>query len=96
MKPARSFEVKQTRRAGRSLPGTLCRYSGRVVIDRVFVKRTWRSRAGLSRSELGERMETARSVVARLESGRARPSTRTLEKVAKATGTRLRIAFDPA
>ena len=41
-------------------------------------------------------METTQSVVARLESGRARPSTRTLEKFARATGTRLRIAFDPA
>ena len=55
-----------------------------------------RSRAGLTQSELAERMETTQSVVARLESGRARPSTRTLEKFARATGTRLRIAFDPA
>ncbi len=55
-----------------------------------------RSRAGLTQSELAERMETTPSVVARLESGRARPSTRTLEKFARATGTRLRIAFDPA
>ena len=54
-----------------------------------------RSRAGLTQSELAERMETTQSVVARLESGRARPSTRTLEKFARATGTRLRIAFDP-
>ena len=41
-------------------------------------------------------MKTTQSVVARLESGRAHPSARTLEKVARATGTRLRIAFDPA
>jgi len=54
-----------------------------------------RTRAGLTQSELAERMETTQSVVARLESGRARPSTRTLEKFARATGTRLRIAFDP-
>ena len=32
--------------------------------------------------------------VARLESGRTPPSTRTLEKVARATGTRLRSQFD--
>ena len=55
-----------------------------------------RSRAGLTQSELTERMETTQSEVARLESGRTRPSTRTLEKFARATGTRLRIAFDPA
>ena len=33
---------------------------------------------------------------ARLESGRVSPSTRTLEKVARATGARLRIHFDPS
>ena len=55
-----------------------------------------RSRAGLTQSELAERMDTTQSVVARLESGRVLPSTRTLEKIARATGTRLRIAFDPA
>lgn len=55
-----------------------------------------RTRAGLTQSELAERMETTQSVVARLESGRVLPSTRTLEKIARATGTRLRIAFDPA
>ena len=43
-----------------------------------------------------ERLATTQSVVARLESGRVSPSTRTLEKVARATGTRLRIHFDPA
>ena len=55
-----------------------------------------RTRAGLTQSELAERMETTQSVVARLESGRVLPSTRTLERIARATGTRLRIAFDPA
>ena len=39
-------------------------------------------------------MKTTQSAVARLESGRTPPSTRTLEKVARATGTRLRIQFD--
>ncbi len=55
-----------------------------------------RIRARLTQAELAERMATTQSVVARLESGRAHPSTRTLEKVARATGTRLRIHFDPA
>ena len=55
-----------------------------------------RGRAGLTQSEPAERMETTQSVMARLESGRVLPSTRTLEKFARATGTRLRIAFDPA
>ena len=55
-----------------------------------------RTQAHLTQAELAERMVTIQSVVARLESGRACPSTRTLEKAARATGTRLRIHFDPA
>ncbi len=55
-----------------------------------------RTRAKLTQAELAQRMNTTQSVVARLESGRTRPSTRTLEKIARATRTRLRISFDPA
>lgn len=54
-----------------------------------------RTRAGLTQEELAQRMKTTQSVVARLEGGRARPSTRTLEKIAHATGTRLKISFEP-
>ncbi len=39
-------------------------------------------------------METTQSVVARRESGRVSPPTKTLERFAKATCTRLRIEFD--
>ena len=53
-----------------------------------------RTRAGLTQAELAARMKTTQSAIARLESGRIPPSTRTLEKVAQATGTRLRIQFD--
>jgi len=54
-----------------------------------------RNRAGLTQSELARRMGTKQPVVARLESGRARPSMRTLERLAKATGSRLLIRFEP-
>jgi DNA-binding XRE family transcriptional regulator/phage-related protein len=50
-----------------------------------------RSAAGLSQAELAERMGTAQSYVARLESGRVLPSTRTFLKVAEATGTQARF-----
>ena len=50
--------------------------------------------AGLTQAQLAERMKTSQSVIARLESGRAHPSTKTLEKIARSTGTRLRITFD--
>ena len=54
-----------------------------------------RTGAGLTQEELARRMETTQSVVARLEGGKVRPSTRTLTKLAAATGTRLRIRFEP-
>jgi transcriptional regulator with XRE-family HTH domain len=54
-----------------------------------------RSRAGLTQQEMARRMGTTQPVVARLESGRTRPSMRTLERVAKATGSRVLIRFEP-
>jgi transcriptional regulator with XRE-family HTH domain len=54
-----------------------------------------RSRAGLTQGELAKRMHTTQSVVARLEGGHIMPTTRTLEKIAKATGSRLKISFEP-
>jgi ribosome-binding protein aMBF1 (putative translation factor) len=55
-----------------------------------------RARAGLTPEQVAERMHTTQTVIARLESGRAKPSTRTLERFAEATGSRLRILFEPA
>jgi transcriptional regulator with XRE-family HTH domain len=54
-----------------------------------------RVHAGLTQEQLAQRMETTQSVIARLESGRTRPSTQTLERLAVATGTRLKISFEP-
>ena len=51
--------------------------------------------AGLTQEQLAERMDTTQSVIARLESGRTHTSTQTLERLAAATGTRLRITFEP-
>jgi transcriptional regulator with XRE-family HTH domain len=53
-----------------------------------------RAAAGLTQAELAERMGTTQSVIARLESGRVQPTTGTLQRLARATGTRLRIAFE--
>ena len=61
----------------------------RAVIDA-------RVTAGLTQEQLAKRMDTTQSVIARLESGRTRPSTQTLERLATATGTRLRINFERA
>ena len=54
-----------------------------------------RSKADMTQQEVAEAMGTTQAVVARLESGKRLPSTRTLERFAKATRTRLRISFEP-
>jgi len=52
-----------------------------------------RAKAKLSQKELARRMDTTQPMIARMESGRQSPSTATLLKMAKATGTRLQIRF---
>lgn len=47
-----------------------------------------RIRSGLTQAQLAKRMKTTQSAVARIESGRHWPSRKTLERYAKATGTR--------
>lgn len=54
-----------------------------------------RTDAGLTQEELARRMDTTQSVIARMESGRVKPSTRTLQRFARATGMRMRITFVP-
>ncbi|HEY6390497.1 MAG TPA: helix-turn-helix transcriptional regulator [Bryobacteraceae bacterium] len=55
-----------------------------------------RTRAGLTQEQVAQRMKTTQAVIARLEGGGSKPSTRTLERYAEATGSRLRITFEPA
>jgi ribosome-binding protein aMBF1 (putative translation factor) len=52
-----------------------------------------RRAAGLSQTVLAAKLKTAQANVVRLEKGRTRPSTRTLERIAKATGHKLVISF---
>lgn len=54
-----------------------------------------RASAGLTQEQLAAEMGTTQAVVARLESGKVLPSTRTLQRFAKATGSKLRISFEP-
>ena len=55
-----------------------------------------RAEAGLTQEQLAKRMGTKQEVVARWEGGKVLPSTRTLARFAKATGTTLRISFAPS
>lgn len=54
-----------------------------------------RDAAHMTQEEVAQTMGTSQEAVARLESGRSLPSTRTLQRFAKATGMRLRISFEP-
>lgn len=55
-----------------------------------------RGLAQMTQEQVAKAMGTTQEQVARLESGRSMPSTRTLRRYAEATGTRLRISFEPA
>jgi ribosome-binding protein aMBF1 (putative translation factor) len=52
-----------------------------------------RGQADMTQEEVAGKMGTTQAVIARLESGRTMPSTRTLRRFAEATGTRLTIGF---
>ena len=54
-----------------------------------------RTEADMTQEQVACAMGTTQAVVARLESGKVLPSTRTLERFAKATRSRLRITFEP-
>lgn len=54
-----------------------------------------RSLAGLTQQEVAERMHTSQSYIARLEGGKQKPSTRTLNRFAKATGHRVVFNLEP-
>lgn len=55
-----------------------------------------RARAGLSQSEVAQRMGTTQSVVARLESGKRPPSMRTVERFAQAVGGHVVLRIEAA
>jgi ribosome-binding protein aMBF1 (putative translation factor) len=55
-----------------------------------------RIRAGLSQAELAARMGTSQSAVARLEGGQTLPSTKTLLRFAKATGSKVQVRISAA
>ena len=65
--------------------------------DLVHVLIEARTRANMTQEQVAAKMGTTQTVVARLEGGRSMPSTRTLQRYAAATGSKLRISLiDPA
>lgn len=53
-----------------------------------------RSLAGLTQSEVAQRMGTTQSVIARLESGKQAPSLRTVQRYARALGGRAVVRIE--
>jgi ribosome-binding protein aMBF1 (putative translation factor) len=53
-----------------------------------------RVRSGLTQEQVAERMGTTQSVVARLESGRSKPSFRSLERFADAVGAKVKLVLE--
>ena len=54
-----------------------------------------RADAEMTQEQVANAMGTTQAAVARLESGKTLPSTRTLKRFAKVTRSRLRISFEP-
>src|SRR5271169_3428508 len=54
-----------------------------------------RADAEMTQEQVAKAMGTTQPAVARLEGAKTLPSTRTLQRFAKATHTRLRISFQP-
>lgn len=53
-----------------------------------------RAAAAMTQEDVARAMGTTQAAIARLEGGRSMPSTRTLQRFAEATGTKLRIRFE--
>jgi ribosome-binding protein aMBF1 (putative translation factor) len=54
-----------------------------------------RTAAGLTQAQLADRMGTTQSAIARLESGGAKPTLHTLEKLAVSVGLELFVSIGP-
>jgi transcriptional regulator with XRE-family HTH domain len=77
-------------------PGVKAAYDaleGEYALARALIQA--RQASGLTQEELAERMHTTQSAVARWESGKHLPSCQTLQRIARATNTDLRISFVP-
>lgn len=62
-------------------------------MELAFAMAEARHRAQLSQAEVARRIGTSQSMVARWETGKVAPSTTSLRRYAKATGTPLTIQF---
>ncbi len=55
-----------------------------------------RSQADMTQQDVAEKMETSQSYIAKLEGGAVSPTMKALKRYAAATGSRLKIVFEPS
>lgn len=88
--------VKETFERWRKDPAFLAEYE---ALEEQFARASAfiaaRAHADMTQEELAAAMGTTKAAIVRLEGGEWMPSTRTLERFAKATRTKLRIRFEP-
>ena len=55
-----------------------------------------RSKADMTQEDVAKKMATSQSYIAKLEGGAVSPTMKALKRYAAATGSRLKIVFEPA
>ena len=55
-----------------------------------------RAQADMTQQDVAEKMETSQSYIAKLEGGTVSPTMKALKRYAAATGSRLKIVFEPS
>ena len=56
---------------------------------------TARAHADMTQHDVAEKMETSQSYIAKLEGGAVSPTMKALKRYAEATGSRVKITFEP-
>lgn len=54
-----------------------------------------RAHADMTQQDVAEKMETSQSYIAKLEGGTVSPTMKALRRFAEATGSRVKITFEP-
>jgi len=55
-----------------------------------------RSQADMTQEDVAAKMDTSQSYIAKLEGGTVSPTMKALKRYAEATGSRLKIVFEPS
>ena len=66
----------------------------RPAMELAFVLADARREAGLTQTDLAQRMKTSQAAIARLEGGRVKPTWETIERYARALGRRAVVTLE--